>query len=173
MTGPLIFRPLQNIGWSQGAAAAFGDFITGALKGLHGPLKRLGSAVEFKSFYNRMLTSSMEAGAAGRPYTFNDFWKEEQVRKLARGASTSYFEHPQFGTARKAALWGVAGLAAANVAGVDPWGATSIANTAFWGYGNYMIGRGIMETGLRKLGMGYIALTGLNALRPGNNTGPM
>lgn len=75
---------------------------------------------------------------------------------------------------RKIVVGGLAGLAAANVMGLNPGGVTDKVNNLVALGGHYTVGRTLMEQGSKKLGVGYLGLTAYNTLfNPGDNLGPM
>ena len=108
----------------------------------------------------------------------DQMFKEELTktyRELSLSRLRSYFDHEQYGTARKALAWGGAGLITANILGMDPLGATTAGNFIAKAGFHYLVGRTIGASNLphaNLLGMGYLGLAGYNAIRPGNQWGP-
>jgi hypothetical protein len=78
------------------------------------------------------------------------------------------------GGRRKKAAWAAGGLLGANVLGFDPFGATSMADTALGATFHAAAGGTMYNLGgrMRYAGVGYFGLMGINALRSGNQWGP-
>ncbi len=76
---------------------------------------------------------------------------------------------------RRGAMYGLLGVSAANAVGLDPMGATSLAtDAAFLGF-HGIAGMTAFNMGgrARMLGLGYMGIGAVNAMSPGNNSGPL
>lgn len=107
--------------------------------------------------------------------TFNTFFKGQSLRIAPDGGHSMITTSARTAGRRKIAGWTAAGLLGANLVGVDPFGATSLATQAGAATFHAAVGGTMYNLGgkTRLAGIGYLAAMGINALRSGNQWGPL